>query len=226
MLKKRIDLDTPELNDNRDYDFNLKGFYSREEFSIINDWIKDGKNVIDLGCGNGSLMKYLIDRQNIVIEGIEISPSGVDFCLKNNLMARQGEIDKKETYSGYEDSQFDFAVCNVTIQMVKYPEILIKEMSRISKYQIISFPNFAYFENRLDLLFNGVMPRPMLHKYSWFNTGHIHQLSNRDFKNFCKQNNLKIIKQTHFGCFKKVASLVWPNFFSKESIFLCEKYDL
>ena len=70
------------------------------------------------------------------------------------------------------------------------------------------------------------MPRPMLHKYSWFNTGHIHQLSNRDFKIFCKNNSIKIIKQAHLGCFKKIANLIWPNFFSKESIFLCEKYDL
>lgn len=226
MSKKRIDLDNPELNDNRDYNFSSEDFYFREEFLIIGDWIKNGSKVIDLGCGNGSLLKYLKNKNNLAIEGIEISQSGVDFCLRNNLKAKQGEIDKKETYNNYQDNQFDYAVCNVTIQMVKYPEILIKEMARISKYQIISFPNFAYFENRLDLLFNGIMPRPMLHKYSWFNTGHIHQLSNRDFKNFCKQNNLKIIKQAHFGFFKKVASLIWPNFFSKESIFLCEKYDL
>lgn len=226
MSNKRIDLDNPELNDNRNYDFSQENFYIRGEFSIISDWVKNKSKIIDLGSGNGSLMKYLKDKNDAIIEGVEISQSGVDFSLKNNLDARQGEIDKLETYSDCKNNQFDYAICNVTIQMLVYPEVALKEMARISKYQIISFPNFAYFENRLDLLFNVIMPRPMLHKYSWFNTGHIHQLSNRDFKDFCKQNNMKIIKQAHLGCFKKIANLVWSNFFSKESIFLCEKYDL
>lgn len=226
MFKQREAIDNPEINDNRKYDFSREGFYIREEFSVINNWLKDKTKIIDLGCGNGSLMKYLKERKNIEIEGLEISQSGVDFCLKNGLMATQGEIDKSTTYHNYLEQQFDYAICNVTLQMLMYPEILLKEMMRISKYQIISFPNFAYFENRLDLLFNGVMPRPMLHKYNWFNTGHIHQLSLRDFKNFCRDNNLKIIDLHHFGFFKKVASLIWPNFFSKESIFLCQKYDL
>ncbi len=223
MSNNRTNIDKPEQNDNRCYDFSNEGFYTRAEFPIITDWLKDGNKVIDLGCGNGSLMKYLKERKNIEIEGIEIAQSGVDFCLNNGLKARQGEIDKAETYTGYADSQFDVAVCNVTLQMVQYPEILLKEMMRISKYQIISFPNFAYFENRLDLLFNGVMPRPMLHKYTWFNTGHIHQLSIRDFKTFCKNNRIKILQVKHLGCFRRIADLIWPNFFSKESIFLCEK---
>lgn len=226
MSNIKINLDNPDLNDNREYDFSNEHFYVREEFALIDKWIKNDSKIIDLGSGNGSLIKYLKDRSKDMVEGIEISKTGVDFCLKNNILAKQGEIDKKETYEEYLNNQFDFAICNVTIQMVKYPEILMKEMSRISKYQIISFPNFAYFENRLDLLFNGVMPRPMLHKYSWFNTGHIHQLSIRDFKNFCKHNSIRIIKQEHLGCFKRIANLIWPNFFSKESIFLCEKYDL
>lgn len=226
MSEKRIDLDNPELNDNRHYDFGQQDFYVRAEFSIISSWVINNSKIIDLGCGNGSLLKYLKDKNNAITEGIEISQSGVDFCLKNDLNVKQGEIDKSETYSGYKNNQFDYAICNVTVQMLAYPEVALKEMIRISKYQIISFPNFAYFGNRLDLLFNGIMPRPMLHKYSWFNTGHIHQLSNRDFKNFCRQNSIKIIKQAHLGCFKEIANLIWPNFFSKESIFLCEKYDL
>lgn len=226
MSKQRVSLDNPEMNDNRNYDFSQEGFYVREEFPIINSWIKDKTKIIDLGCGNGSLMKYLKERKNIEIEGLEISQSGVDFCLKNGLTAKQGEIDKLEIYRHYSDQQFDYAICNVTLQMLMYPEIMLKEMIRISKYQIISFPNFAYFENRLDLLFSGVMPRKMLYDYKWYSTGHIHQLSLRDFKIFCKNNNIKIITVNHLGCFRKIADLIWPNFFSKESVFLCQKYDL
>lgn len=216
-------LDKPEINDNREYDFSQEGFYIREEFSVINNWIKGETKIIDLGCGNGSLMKYLKERKNIKIEGLEISQSGVDFCLKNNLAAKQGEIDKLETYNNYSDQQFDYAICNVTLQMVMYPEILLKEMARISKYQIISFPNFAYFENRLDLLFNGVMPRKMLYEYKWYSTGHIHQLSLRDFKIFCHYNNLKLIRQYHLGFLGRLANIFASNLLSKIGIYLCQK---
>mgnify|MGYP001809580214 CR=1 FL=1 len=218
------EIDNPLLNDNRDYQYNDE-YYNRHEFSVIKNWIPKNSKIIDLGCGNGALMSYL-KKENIDVEGIEIAKSGVEVCLKNGLKVIRGAIDEKATYQIYSDYQFDYSICNVTIQMVKYPEILINEMKRISKYQIISFPNFAYLENRLDLLFNGVMPRKMLYKYKWYNTGHIHQLSLRDFKNFCRENKLQIIKRQDFGCFSFISRWFWPNLFSKESIFLCKKYDL
>lgn len=218
-------LDNPENNDNRRYDYSTEDYYYRAEFSIIENFINDNSCVIDLGCGNGSLMKYLAERKKIKIEGIEISPSGVNQCLKNNLSARLGEIDDSQTYNNYVDDQFDFAVCNVTLQMVMFPEILLQQMFRVSKKVIISFPNFAYLGNRLDLLFNGVMPRPMLYKYHWYNTGHIHQLSLKDFENYCKNNSIKILKKDHLGCFGWLAKRILPNVFSKVTVFLCEKRD-
>lgn len=218
------EIDNPLLNDNRDYQYNGE-YYNRHEFSVIKNWIPKNSKIIDLGCGNGALMSYL-KKENIDVEGIEIAKSGVEVCLKNGLKVIRGAIDEKATYQIYSDYQFDYSICNVTIQMVKYPEILINEMKRISKYQIISFPNFAYLENRFDLFFNGVMPRKMLYRYKWYNTGHIHQLSIKDFKNFCRENNLRIIKRKDFGCFSFISQWLWPNLFSKESIFLCKKYDL
>ena len=86
-----------------------------------------------------------------------------------------------------------------------------------NKKQIISIPNFAYLSNRLDLLFHGVMPRPMLYGYTWYNTGHIHQLSVKDFKRFCLSNGMKIIEHKDFGFLSKVFSGTLSNFFSKES---------
>ena len=89
------------------------------------------------------------------------------------------EIDEPLSYA---DNEFDLSICHITIQMVMYPEVLLKEMKRISKFQIISFPNFAFYKNRMDLLFNGRMPKPMLFGYKWFSTGHIHQFSLKDFE--------------------------------------------
>jgi len=215
-------IDNPKYNDNRDYDYDKTDFYCRAEFPIINDLIKSGTNIIDLGCGNGSLMHYILERQKVNITGLDNSSSGVAFCAQHNLPAQLGEIDREETYKKYSDNQFDYAICNVTLQMVMYPEVLLREMRRISKYQIISVPNFAYLVNRLDLLLNGVMPRSMLYGYAWYNTGHIHQLSLRDFKIFCKNNGLKILSIWHLGRLAWLRRIA-PNYLSRESIFLCTK---
>jgi len=144
--------DNPKLNDNRNYVYN-KEFYIRKEFPIIRDWVKEGSKIIDLGCGNGSLIKYILDEKNVYAEGIDISQSGISICLENNIKAKVGYIDEEKTYKNYKDNEFDYAICNVTIQMVMNPEILLKEMKRISKFQIISFVNFAFLINRLELLF-------------------------------------------------------------------------
>jgi len=214
-------IDDPANNDNRNYHYG-EDFYDRHEFSTIKEWTMNNSKIIDLGCGNGALMNYLKKTTSDII-GIEISPSGVEQCLKNGLKTICAAIDNQLTYTSYLDNQFDYAICNVTMQMVDYPEVLIQEMKRISKYQIISFPNFAYLENRLDLLFNGVMPRKMLYGYKWYSTGHIHQFSIVDFKNFCKENGIEIIKRRDYGCFSFVSQFFWPNLLSKESMFLCKK---
>lgn len=216
-------IDNALENDNRNYDYDSSRFYFRSEFPVICDWLSSNTRVIDLGCANGSLMKYVLDRKKVEMIGIEKIASGVDYCLANNLSAIVGDIDKRETYEKYQDSEFDYAICNVTLQMVMFPEVLLGEMRRISQRQIISFPNFAFFGNRLDLLINGCMPRPMLHGYRWYDTGHIHQLSLRDFYNYCRPLKWSIEKTHHLGCWQILANLSFPNFFSKETIFLLRK---
>lgn len=214
---------TLPVNDNRHYDYAKQGFYVREEFPIISRWIKPGSKIIDLGCGNGSLMHYLRENNNEVeVSGIESAESGVHYGKEQGLNINQSLIDQEATYQPFGDKVFDYAVCNVSLQMVMYPEVLLTAMRRIAHQQIISFPNFAYIGNRLDLLFRGRMPRPMLHGYSWFNTGHVHQLSIADFKELCDLQGLKITEQKHFGCLSFIANWFWPNLFSKEALFLCE----
>lgn len=213
-------IDNPAVNDNRHYHYD-DNLYFRKEFPIISSWIEEGAKVIDLGCGNGALMKYLVENRKVNIEGIEISASGVEVCKKNGLMTVAGEIDKKDTYNNYTNKQFDYAICNVTLQMVMYPEILINEMKRIAKNIIISFPNFGYIGNRFDLLFHGRMPLPMMYGYKWYNTGHIHQLSIRDFESFCRENNIKIINSSQLGFFNFIANHLFANLFSKVAVYLC-----
>jgi len=214
-------------NDNRNYRYGLASYATREEYKLISKWIKKGHKVIDLGCGDGSLLKILKDK-GAIVEGIEISKSGVRSTKKKGIKVSLGRIDRNLPFK---DKEFDFAICNVTVQMVMYPEKLIVEMRRIAKKQIITFPNFAFLPNRMDLLLNGKMPRVMIPGYKWYSTGHIHQLSIKDFEDFCTDNNLKIIVTKHIypgSSFMVTRNFAlgskWmrksPNLFASMAIFL------
>ena len=185
------EIDNPAFQDNRNYDYSQTKNVERPEYSIIVELVEKNSSVIDLGCGNGLLMQKLIKERDAKCKGMEISESAVELCKRNSLHVSLGRIDAELPF---EDNTFDYSICNVTIQMVNYPEVLLKEMKRISKYQIISFPNFAFYKNRLDLLFRGRMPKSMLFGYKWYNTGHLHQLSIKDFSNLVNDvGGLKIL---------------------------------
>lgn len=188
-------IDSPLYNDNRNYDYSDVFTEDRAEYELISKLIMPNSKVLDLGCGNGSLLEKLINERHVLAEGVELSDSGVEVCLVKGLNVHKGRIDEKLPFT---DNSFDYSICNVTIQMVMYPEVLLSEMKRISKYQIISFPNFAYYKNRLDLLFRGRMPKPMLFGYKWYNTGHIHQFSIKDFDELIFDvGGLKIVKRVN-----------------------------
>lgn len=208
-------IDSPFFNDNRNYDYSNVFSEEREEYKLICDLVEPNKTVIDLGCGNGSLLEKLIKEKKVTCEGIELSDSGVEVCKVKGLKVHKGRIDEKLPF---EDNSFDYSICNVTIQMVMYPEVLLSEMKRISKYQIVSFPNFAHYKNRLDMLFRGRMPKPMLFGYKWYSTGHIHQLSIKDFYELVEGiGKLKVLKEVYISgenSIKKIAISFFPNLFA------------
>ena len=215
--------DEPAINDNRNYNYENFQSFERVEYPIITAMVEKNSKVIDLGCGNGSLLEKLIKEKNVVGQGIEISKSGVEACLKKGLNVAEGKIDELLPFP---DNSFDYAICNVTIQMVMYPEILLKEMKRIARYQVVSFPNFAYWKNRIDLLLHGRMPQPMLFGYSWYGTGHIHQFSVKDFFELVNGiGNMEIMKlldsRNDFSFIKRI----FPNYFLYIPIYLLKKND-
>ena len=208
------------MRDNRNYIWDNEEVSIRSEYSYIDKWIPNNAKVIDLGCGNGSLLYILKEKKNIYEFGIEISESGVRICKKRGLNVRLGRIDIE--LIDIPNNYFDYAICNVTLQMVMYPEITLKEMKRVAKYQIISFPNFAFFPNRLELLIKGRMPRRLLYGYNWHNTGHIHQFSVKDFKKTITSFRLNIMDCVYLRRFGKLKN-IFPNLFASEAIFLLEK---
>lgn len=208
-------IDSPSHNDNRNYDYRNAFTEEREEYKLVCELVEHNTKVIDLGCGNGSLLEKLIKEKNVTAEGIELSESGVEVCKVKGLKVLKGKIDEK---LHFEDNSFDYSICNVTIQMVMYPEVLLSEMKRISKYQIISFPNFGYYKNRVDLLFKGRMPKPMLFGYKWYSTGHIHQLSIKDFYELVGDiGGMKLVRKEYLASsnsLKKAIADYFPNLFA------------
>ncbi|MGQ9643980.1 MAG: methionine biosynthesis protein MetW [Ignavibacterium sp.] len=219
-------IDKPALNDNRNYNYSGFEEFERPDYSYVIALVEENSKVVDLGCGNGSLINLLKKNKNCEVKGIEISDSGVLISRSKGLDVIKGRIDEKLPFS---DNEFDYSICHVTIQMLMYPEILVREMKRISKYQIISFPNFAFYKNRLELLFIGKMPEKMLFGYKWYNTGHIHQLSISDFIELVNEiGGFKILKQTFVetdSAIKNFLMKLFPNLFQQVSIFLLSKYD-
>ncbi|MCX7841307.1 MAG: methionine biosynthesis protein MetW [Anaerolineae bacterium] len=204
--------------DNRAYVWD-ETISTRPEYPYIERWITPGARVIDLGCGNGSLLLLLREKKNIIASGIELAPSGVAVCRARGLQVTQGRIDVP--LDDIPDAAFDFAVCNVTLQMVMYPEVTLREMRRIARYQIVSFPNFAFVLNRLELLLLGRMPRTMLFGYTWYNTGHIHQLSIRDFLETITELGMVVRDRVWLGKLGRVCVLA-PNLLTQTAIFLLE----
>jgi methionine biosynthesis protein MetW len=216
-----MDINSPTHNDNRNYDYSSAPEEFRTEYNLILDFVESGSSVIDLGCGNGSLLSLLQKNRACTGTGIELSASGVAACLTKGLNVIQGRIDEPLQFA---DKAFDYAICNVTIQMVNYPEILLSEMKRVAKKLIISFPNFGFYKNRIDFCVHGRMPRPMLFGYSWYATGHIHQLSIKDFYELIAAvGGLRVL---HAACadqtsgLKRELQIRFPNLFQLLPVFL------
>lgn len=208
------------MRDNRAYVWAAGEVSDRPEYAVIERWIEPRSRVIDLGCGDGSLLERLKRSRQIEERGIELAQSGVEACLAKQLRVAQGAIDTP--LSDVPDDAFDYAVCNVTLQMVMRPEVLLREMRRVARRQIVSFPNFAYAPNRLELLLRGRMPRRLLFGYRWYDTGHIHQLSIADFVETSRALGLSVQGAHYLGPGGALVRLA-PNLLAYEGIFLLER---
>lgn len=172
-----------------------------EEFKIGYDLviaeIPDGSRVLDLGCGDGTLLKLLHEQKNVSGFGVEISEEGVSQCVEKGVYCYQADID--EGLSDYRDNSFDYVILNQTIQNTKRPDYVIKEVLRIGKKAIVSFPNFGYYRTRAYLMFNGTMPVNKLLPYQWYDSPNIHLLTIKDMIRMAPDFSFSIISEKHFS---------------------------
>lgn len=193
-------------------------------YSTIVDIVEDGAKVLDLGCGDGTLLKMLADKKNVSGKGIEINQNSVIKSIQNGVSTIQGDID--EGLKQFLDNEYDYVVLNSTLQSTEKPDYVIKEMLRVGKKVVVSFPNFGYWKVRMYLLIHGKMPKSKKLPFEWYDTPNIHLLTINDFFEFAGVNNFKIMKAFYFtnGKQKKfLASKIASSLLAEEVVFVLSK---
>lgn len=165
---------------------------SRPDFAAIAEWIKPKTKILDLGCGNGALLHYLRDKRDIFGYGVEIDDKNVLSCIHNGVNVIQNDLESG--LSGFESDSFDYVILSQTLQAMRHTEDIIQEMLRVGKEGIVSFPNFGYWKNRLQVI-RGHMPVSESLPYSWFDTPNIHLCTLGDFEVLCQQCNAQILER-------------------------------
>ena len=164
----------------------------KKEFRIIADLIEKNSRVLDVGCGDGELMSFILNNISNDIRGIEISKTNVQKCISKGLTVIEGDAEKD--LFQFPDSSFDFVILSQTLQAFLNPEKVLDELLRVGKKAIVTIPNFGHWKVRLNLLFKGTMPITETLPHKWYNTPNLHMCTIKDFYNFCDNKEIKFIK--------------------------------
>lgn len=196
----------------------------KKEFKVISQIIQNNKRVLDVGCGDGTLMEYLKINQKNDVRGLEPEKKLVLKCISKGLSVIEGDAEKELVQ--FPKKSFDYVVLSQTLQAFLYPEQVLNQLLRIGKQTIITIPNFGYWKIRLHLLFKGTMPITKNIPYEWYNTPNLHMCTIQDFVNFCNNKNIKIDKSMCLTN-EKISKITnenmkYKNIFSQLGIFLIQ----
>lgn len=199
----------------------------RADLAIIAEWIKPGTSILDLGCGNGILLKHLRDNHQVRGIGLEINENNIESCISDNLNIIQADLnDGLQAY--FSDRSFDYVIMSQTLQATKNPEILIEEMLRVGHEGIVTFPNMAYWRGRLQLGLGGYMPVTKSLPNNWYNTPNIHLCTLQDFEALCHERGIRILQRTVVDYTHSRSTLLmslFPNLFGEIAIYRLARAD-
>ena len=191
---------------------------SRVDYETIVDLVRPGARVLDIGCGHGELLDLLIRLRGAQASGLELDQVAVTACVGRGITVRQADAD--EGLPQYCDDLFDDVVLSKTLQTVRRPDVVIREMLRIGRRAIVSFPNFAYWKVRLQLLLLGQSPTTASLPYGWYDSPNIHFLSLYDFEQFCRQQGAKVVERIGLHHSRRRRARFWPNLLSEEAVYV------
>jgi len=188
----------------------------RLDHKIIFDMIEKDSHVLDLGCGDGTLMLMLVEGKGVQAQGIEVSDEKIYECVAKGGSVFHGNIDTG--LSEYPDKSFDYIILNQSLQEVMKVEFVLEEALRVGRKVIVGFSNFAYYKARIDIFFRGRVPVTSSLPNQWYQTPNRHFLSISDFEEYCRDKKLHVLERHYLGADKPVRFL--PNLFALNAIFV------
>jgi len=195
----------------------------RVDLQLIADMVEPKTRALDVGCGDGALLDYLVQFKQVDARGMELSQAGVNACVANGLSVIQGDADTD--LRDYPDDAFDYVILGQTLQATREPRQVLREMLRVGKHAIVSLPNFAHWRVRWRLVFGGRMPETPSLPYKWYDTPNIHLCSIDDFRALCADMGVIVERAIVLNSKSKQIHLppLLANLFGEQAVFLLRR---
>lgn len=195
----------------------------RVDLQLIADMIEAGGRALDVGCGDGSLLAYLVNFKRVDARGMELSQAGVNACVAGGLSVIQGDADFD--LAAYPDGAFDYVILSQTLQATREPRRVLEQMLRVGKRAIVSFPNFAHWQVRLRLVFGGRMPETPTLPHKWYDTPNIHLCSIDDFRALCRDMGVRIERSIVLNRNSRPIHMppLLANLFGEQAVFMLRR---
>jgi methionine biosynthesis protein MetW len=198
---------------------------SRVDLLLIAEMVSPGARVLDIGCGDGTLLRLLAEKRAVDGRGIELSQAGVNSCVAQGLSVIQGDADTDLVH--YPDLAFDYAILSQTIQATYAPRDVLNQLLRIGKRAVVSFPNFGHWQVRTQLMFGGQMPQTDNLPDRWYETPNIHLCTIKDFLGLCKDIGAKVERAVALNAYGRKLGVSMPlfaqNLFGEQAVFLLSR---
>ena len=194
-----------------------------DTIEVIKQWVERDSEVLDLGCGDGEILKILSNDSGATVLGVEINQEDINACIKSGLNVIEQDID--QGLENFGDQSFDVVIMSQTIQVLREPKKALMEVTRIGKESIVTIPNFGHISTRLNLLFSGKMPVTGSLPKDWYETDNIHLCTIKDFEILCDESSININERRFFNSTgnESILAKISPNLFAATALYKISK---